>query len=60
MVSSIYPTELKLKKANISDTQQIFLIFLKIYDKRDFNFNIANFLYLEGNSPEALNLFVFQ
>jgi len=27
MVFSIYPTELKLKKANISDTQQIFFYF---------------------------------
>ena len=64
MVSQIYPTELQLNKANPSDTQAPFLdldlsitngIFsTKIYDKRgDFNFEIVNFPFLDGDVPRS-------
>ena len=54
MVSQIYPSELKLNKANTSDTKAAFLdlhlsisndiVSTKIYDKRDdFDFEIVNF-----------------
>ena len=53
MVSQIYPSELKLYKANASDTEAAFLdlhlsisnniVSTKIYDKRDdFEFEIVN------------------
>ena len=64
MVGQIYPTELQLNKANSSDTEAPFLdlnllitngIFLsKIYDKRDdFNFEILNFPFLDGDVPRS-------
>ena len=54
MVNQIYPSELQLDKANISDTEAPFLdlhlsvanrfVSSKIYDKRDdFDFDIVNF-----------------
>ena len=57
MVNQIYPSELQLNKANISDTEAPFLdlhlsvangfVSSKIYDKRDdFDFDIVNFLIL--------------
>ena len=60
MVGQIYPTELQLYKANSSDTEAPFLdlnlsitngiVSFKIYDKRDdFNFEIANFPFLDGD-----------
>ena len=60
MVGQIYPTELHLKKANSSDTEAPFLDLnlsitmciasSKIYDKLDdFNFEIVNFPFLDGN-----------
>ena len=56
MVSQIYPSELPLNKANISDTEAAFLglhfsisngiVSTKIYDKcDDFDFEIANFSF---------------
>ena len=62
MVHRIYPTELQLNKANASDTEAAFLdlnlsihndiVFTKIYDKRDdFNFDIINFPFLDGDVP---------
>ena len=63
MVGQIYPTELQLNKANSSDTEAPFLdlnlsiykwhsFFSKIYDKRDdFNFEIVNFPFLDGDVP---------
>ena len=62
MVGQIYPTELQLNKAISSDTESPFLdlnlsitngIFSsKIYDKwDDFNFEIVNFLFLDGDVP---------
>ena len=57
MVSQIYPSELQLNKANTSDTETAFLdlhltISNDIYDKRDdFDFEIVNFPFLDGNVP---------
>ena len=62
MVGQIYPTELQLNKANSSDTEAPFLdlnlsitngvVSSKIYDKRDdFNFEIVNFQFLDGDVP---------
>ena len=64
MVGQIYPTELQLKRANSSDTEAPFLDFnlsitkciasSKNYDKRnDFNFEIVNFPFLDGNHPRS-------
>ena len=64
MVGKIYPTELHLNKANSSDTQAPFLdlnlsikngtVSSKIYDKRDdFNFEIVNFPFLDGDVPRS-------
>ena len=62
MVNQIYPPELQLNKANTSDTEVPFLdlhlsisngfVSSKIYDKRDdFDFDIVNFPFLDGNVP---------
>ena len=62
MVNQIYPSELQLNKANTSDTEAPFLdlhlsisigfVSSKIYDKReDFDFDIVNFPFLDGNVP---------
>ena len=62
MVNQIYPPELKLNKANTSDTEAPFLdlhlsisndfVSSKIYDKRDdFDFDIVNFPFLDGDVP---------
>ena len=62
MVNQNYPSELKLNKANTSDTEAPFLdlhlsisngfVSSKIYDKRDdFDFNIVNFPFLDGDVP---------
>ena len=62
MVNQIYPPELQLNKANISDTEAPFLdlhlsvangfVSSKIYDKRDdFDFDIVNFPCLDGDVP---------
>ena len=62
LVSQIYPSELQLNKADSSKTEAPFLdlhlsildgfISCKIYDKRDdFNFEIVNFPYLNGDVP---------
>ena len=64
MVGQIYPTELQLNKANSSDTEAQFLdlnlsitngiVSSKIYDKRDdFNFEIVNFPFLDGDVPRS-------
>ena len=60
MVNRIYPSELQLNKANVSDTEASFLdlhlsisdgfVQTKIYDKRDdFDFDIVHFPFLDGN-----------
>ena len=57
MVNRIYPSELQLDKANVSDTEASFLdlhlsisngfVQTKIYDKQDdFDFDIVNLLFL--------------
>ena len=62
MVHRIYPAEIQLNKANASDTEAAFLdinlsihndiVSTKIYDKQDdFNFDIVNFLFLDGDVP---------
>ena len=61
MVNQMYPPELQLNKANTSDTDAPFLDFLsishgfvssKIYYKRDdFDFDIVNFPFLDGDVP---------
>ena len=70
MVGQIYPTELKLSKANSFDTEAPFLdlnlsiingIFSsKIYVKwYDFNFEIVNFPFLDGNVTRSLSYGVY-
>ena len=65
MVNQIYPPELQLNKANISDTEAPFLdlhlsvangfVSSKINDKRDdFDFDIVNFPSLDGDVPRVL------
>ena len=64
MVGQIYSTELQLNKASSSDTEAPFLdlnlsitngiVSSKIYDKRDdFNFEIVNFPFLDGDVPRS-------
>ena len=64
MVNRIYPPELQLNKANTSDTEAPFLdlhlsisngfVSSKIYDKRDdFDFDIVNFPFLDGDGPRS-------
>ena len=63
MVHRIYPAEFQLNRANASDTEAAFLdlnlsihndiVSTKIYDKRDdFNFDIVNFPFLDGDVPK--------
>ena len=60
MINRIYPSELQLNEANVSDTEASFLdlhlsisdsfVKTKIYDKRDdFDFDIVNFPFLDGD-----------
>ena len=64
MVGRIYPPELRLNKANASDTEAPFLnlhlsisngfVSSRIYDKRDdFDFDIVNFPLLDGDVPRC-------
>ena len=70
MVCQIYPSELQLNKATTSDTKAAFLdlhlsifndtVSTKIYDKRDdFDFEIVNFPYLDGDVPRSLSYGVY-
>ena len=70
MVNRIYPSELQLNKANVSDTEASFLdlhlsisdgfVKTKIYDKRDdFDFDIVNFLFLDGDVPRSASYGVY-
>ena len=65
-----FPTELQLNKANSSDTETPFLdlslsitngiVSSKIYDKRDdFNFEIVNFPFLDGDVPRSPSYAVY-
>ena len=62
MVNQIYPSELQLNKASTSDIEAPFFdlhlsisngfVSSKIYDKRDdFDFDIVNFPFLDGDVP---------
>ena len=64
MVNHIYPSELQLDKANVSGTEASFLdlhlsisdgfVKTKIFDKRDdFDFDIVNFPFLNGDAPRS-------
>ena len=66
MVIQIYPSELQVNKANTSDTEAAFLdlhlsisndiVSTKNYDKRDdFDIEIVNFPFLDGNVPHSLS-----
>ena len=70
MVSQIYPSELQLNKTITSDTKAAFLdlhltisndiVFTQIYDKRDdFNFEIVNFPFLDGDVPRSTSYGVY-
>ena len=70
MVNQIYPPELQLNKANITDTEAPFLdlhlsdadgfVSSKIYDKRDdFDFDIVNFPFLDGDVPRRASYGVY-
>ena len=70
MVSQIYPSKLKLNKANTSDTEAAFLelhlsisydiVSTKIYDKRDeFDFEIVIFPFLDGDMPRSTSYGVY-
>ena len=63
-VNRIYPSELQLNKANVSDTEASFLylhlsildgfVKTKMYDKRDdFDFDIGIFSFLDGDVPRS-------
>ena len=62
MLSQIYPSELRLNKANTSDTEAAFIdlhlsitndiVSTKIHDRRDdIDFEIVNFPFLDGDVP---------
>ena len=64
MVCQIYPSELRVNKANTSDTEAAFLelhfsisndiVSTKMYAKRDdFDFEIVNFPFLDGDIPRC-------
>ena len=70
MVSQMYPSELQLNKTNIIDTEAAYLdlhlsisndkVSTKIYDKRDdFDFEIVNFPFLDGDLPRATSYGVY-
>ena len=70
MVNRIYPRELQLNIANTSHTEAPFLdlhlsisngfVSSKIYDKRDdFDFNIVNFPFLDGDVPRSTSYGVY-
>ena len=70
MFNQIYPPELQLNKAYISDTESPFLdlhlsisngfVSSKIYDKLDdFDFDIVNFPFLDGDGPRRSSYGVY-
>ena len=70
MVNRIYPPELQLNKANTADTEAPFLdlhlsisngfVSSNIYDKRDdFDFDIVNFPFLDGDVPRSTSYGVY-
>ena len=70
MVNRIYPSELQLNKASMSDAEASFLdlhlsisigfVKTQIYDKRDdFDFDIVNFPFLDGDVPRSASYGVY-
>ena len=70
MVGQIYPTEFQINKVNSFDTEAPFLdlnlsvtngiVSSKINDKQDdFNFEIVNFQFLDGDVPRSLSYGVY-
>ena len=70
MVNHIYPSELQLNRANVSDTEASFLdlhlsisdgfVKTKIFDKRDdLDFDIVNFPFLDGDVPRSTSYGVY-
>ena len=70
MVNRICPSELQLNKAILSDTEASFLdlhlsisdgfVKTKVYDKRDdFDFDIVNFSFLDGDVPRSTSYGVY-
>ena len=70
LVNRIYPSELPLNKANVSDAEASILdlhlsisdgfVKTKIYDKRDdFDFAIVNFPFLDGDVPRSASYGVY-
>ena len=65
MVNQIYPPELQLNKANISDTEAPFLdLHLSAANgfvsfKYDFDFDIVNFPFLDGDVPRRASYGVY-
>ena len=70
MVNRIYHSELQLNKAKVSDTEASFLdlylsisddfVQTNIYDKRDdFDFDIVNFPFLDGDVPRSTSYGVY-
>ena len=70
MVNRIYPSELQLNKANVSDAEASFLVYIyiisdgfvktKIYEKRHaFDFDIVNFPFLDGDVPRSASYGVY-
>ena len=69
-INRIYPSELQLNRANVSDTKGSFLdlhlslsdgfVKTKIYDKRDdFDFEIVNFRFLDGDVLRSTSYSVY-
>ena len=70
MVNRIYPSELRLNKANVSYAEASFLdlhlsisdgfVKTKICDKRDdFDFDFVNFPFLDGDLPRSASYGVY-
>ena len=70
MVNRIYPSELQLNKAKVSNTEASFFylhlsisdgfVKTKIYDKRGyFDFDIVNFPFLDGDVPRSTSYGVY-
>ena len=58
MISRIYPSELQLNKANTSDTEAAFCLFLMILFLPKFMINVVMFLALHPMESILLNSFV--
>ena len=69
MVNRMYPSELQLNNPNVSDAEASFLdlhlsisddfVKTEIYDKRDFDFDIVNFPFLDGDVPRLASYCVY-